>query len=331
MAENKIEIYKSPDKETQIEVRFDHDSVWLTQPQIVSLFHSSKANISEHIRNIFKTGELYEDSTVRNFRTVQKEGKRKVARDRPHYNLDVIISVGYRVNSKRGTQFRQWATRRLREYLVEGYAINKKRLAERDLQVSHLKTGITILRRAVAERPAGPSDAAGLAEMLERFSSGLALLDDYDHESLDTTGKTKRKAVLVKADEYRNLIASMRGHFSSGLFGREKDSSFDSSVSQIFQAFDGKDAYPTLEEKAAMLLYLIVKNHSFVDGNKRIAAACFLYFLGKNNLLYDKKGTPSIHNDALAALTLFIAVSKPSEMETVKQVIISVLNRKKST
>jgi hypothetical protein len=325
--ENKIEIYKSPDKETRIEVRFEGDSVWLTQQQMAQLFKQTKQNVSLHIKNCFKEKELTSSSVVKESLTTAADGKKYKTQ---YYNLDVIISVGYRVKSVRGTQFRQWATQRLREYLVEGYAINKKRLAEKNLELKNLKTGITILRRAIAERAQDLEDAGGLAALLKQFSGGLTLLDDYDHETLDSAGKTARKAVVVQPDEYRKLIRSMSDDFASDLFGKEKDTSFESSVRQIYQSYDGKEIYPTLEEKASMLLYLIVKNHSFIDGNKRIAAACFLYFLGKNRLLYDKSGQPYINNDTLAALTLFIAVSKPAEIQTVKQVVVSVLNRKKT-
>ncbi|MDO9112042.1 MAG: virulence protein RhuM/Fic/DOC family protein [Desulfatirhabdiaceae bacterium] len=210
--------------------------------------------------------------------------------DKPvvYYNLDVIISVGYRVKSKRGVQFRQWATKRLKEYLVDGYAINQKRLEERNLELQHLKTGIAILRRAIAHQAQNLDDAENLAGLLERFFGGLSLLDDYDHETLDVTGKTKRKAVVIDLVEYQKLIDAMRSEFSSDLFGRKKDTGFESSIRQIYQSFGGTELYPSVEEKAAMLLYLIVKNHSFIDGNKRIAAACFIYFLERYSLLYLK-------------------------------------------
>jgi len=322
--ENKIEIYKIADRETQINVRFEQDTVWLTQQQMASLFEQTKQNISLHINNCFKEGELYADSVVKESLTTAVDGKRYPTK---YYNLDVIISVGYRVKSKRGTQFRQWATSRLKEYLVEGYAINQKRLEERNLEVQHLKTGIAILRRAIEYQAKNLDDAEHLAGLLEQFSGGLSLLDDYDHETLDVTGKTKHKAVIIEAAEYQKLVDAMRGEFAYDLFGREKDTGFESSIKQIYQSFGGTEMYPTVEEKAATLLYLIVKNHSFIDGNKRIAAACFLYFLGKNGLLYHQNGETIISNEALASLTLFIAVSKPEEMQTVKQVTISILNR----
>ena len=239
-----------------------------------------------------------------------------------HYNLDVIISVGYRVKSKQGTQFRIWANSILKEYLVKGYAINEKRLAQKEQEVQILKNGIQILSRAIEEKTADN-------EWLATFAEGLSLLDDYDHEQLDYRGLTTKAAVYPTKGDYQQLINEMLDEFDSDVFGRAKDESFESSLAQIEKGFGDKDFYPTLEEKATMLLYLIVKNHSFVDGNKRIAAACFLKFLQQNNMLFNTQQQPIISNDTLASLTLFIAVSKPEEMETVKRLVISVLNRNK--
>jgi len=245
-----------------------------------------------------------------------------------HYNLDVIISVGYRVKSKRGVQFRQWATARLKEYLVEGYSLNQKRLEERNLEIKRLQDGISILRRTLESQEFSIQETGDLAALLDEFARGLTLLDDYDHASLDLTGKTKRNAIPIDVGEYRSIIESMRGGFQSDLFGREKDDTFGGSVEQIYQSIGGQELYPSLEDKATMLLYFIVKNHSFVDGNKRIAAACFLYFMEKNGLLHRGGNGSLIDNESLAAITLFIAISKPEEMQTVKQVVISLLNRK---
>ncbi len=325
---NQIQIYKTPEQDIQLEVRFEEESVWLTQQQMASLFEQTKQNISLHINNCFKEKELIKDSVVKESLTTATDEKQYWTK---YYNLDVIISVGYRVKSKRGTQFRQWATKRLKDYLVEGYAINQKRLEERNLELKHLKEGISILHRAIEHQAKTIVDAQQLAALLEQFSDGLLLLDDYDHETLDKQGKTRRETVRVSKDRYLQLIEAMRTEFSSDVFGVPKDDSFDSSINTIYQAFGGTELYPTLEEKAAMLLYLVVKNHSFVDGNKRIAAACFLYFMEQNGLLYGPNGIAVISNDALASITLFIAVSKPDEMETVKKVIISILNRRIST
>lgn len=319
-------IYQTDDNQIQIEVQFDGETVWLSQNQIGQLFNQTKQNISLHINNCFKEGELVRDATVKESLTVRKEGKRTVKRKIELYNLDVIISVGYRVKSQQGTRFRIWANGVLKQYLVEGYAINENRLAQKEQEIRMLKDGIHILTRAatlaIEEKT---TDNA----ILETFAKGLSLLDDYDHEQLDKKGLTKKEANYPSLKEYQSIIKSMLTEFSSDVFGKEKDKSFESAVRQIEKGFGNEDFYPTLEEKAATLLYLVVKNHAFVDGNKRIAAACFLKFLEQNDMLFNTEKQPIISNDTLASLTLFIASSKPEEMETVKRLVISVLNRSK--
>ncbi len=322
--DNQIDIYQT-NNGTEITVQLSNQTIWLDTHSIARLFDVQRPAIVKHIQNIYKTEELTEDSTCSILEQVASDGKK---RKMNLYNLDVIISVGYRVNSQKATQFRIWATQRLKDYLIEGYAINQKRLAERNLELKHLKEGISILHRAIEQHAQNLADATNLAGLLQQFSAGLLLLDDYDHETLDSKGKTSRDTVQISKEQYLTFIESMRTDFSSDVFGKPKDSSFDSSIHQIYQSFDGHELYPSLEEKAAMLLYLIVKNHSFVDGNKRIGAACFLYFLEQNGLLYTPSGDAIISNDALASLTLFIAVSKPDEMQTVKKVVISILNRR---
>lgn len=316
---SEIVIYKSPENQAQVEVTFEGETFWLSLNQISSLFGRDKSVISRHLKNIFSSGELDKNSVVAKNATTASDGK---TYEVEYYNLDAIISVGYRVNSVRGTQFRQWATQRLREYLVSGYAINEKRLAEKQQQVEYLKSGIRILSRAISEQAFAED-----SNILSVFAKGLALLDDYDHEQLDIKGKTIRETVYPDVREYLEIIAKMRSSSSSGVFAVPKDQSFYSSVSQIAQSFNGEELYKSIEEKAATLLYLIVKNHSFVDGNKRIGAACFLYFLRQNNLLYKKDQSPVISNDTLAAITLFVATSKKEEMDTVKKMVISILNR----
>ncbi len=247
---NEIVIYKTPDNETKVEVRFEEETVWLNQNQIVSLFHSSKATISEHIKNIYSVKELDKGSTVRKYRTVQKEGNRNVTRERLYYNLDIIISIGYRVNTKRGILFRQWATQKLKDYLVQGYAINQKRLEERELELKYLKSGISIIKRTIENQSINFDDAKKLTSLLEDFSSGLSLLDDYDHGKLDVKGKSRKKTIIIKSHEYKKLIEAMRKEFKSKLFGKEKDRSFESSISQIYQSFNGKELYSSIDEKA---------------------------------------------------------------------------------
>lgn len=321
--DKQIEIYQANDGSTQINVQFEQDTVWLTQAQMGQLFEKNKRTISEHIRNIFKEGELDEKLVVRKSRITTQHGAiagKTQTSSVNIYNLDVIISVGYRVKSQRGTQFRIWASNILKEYLIQGYAVNEKRLAQKEQEVQLLKGGIQILSRAIEEKLEDN-------EWLTVYAKGLRLLDDYDHEQLDAKGLTKRAASYPTLEAYFEVVNQMKSEFDSAVFGKEKDNSFQSSLNQIAKGFGKSDFYPTLEEKAAMLLYLIVKNHSFVDGNKRIAAACFLKFLQQNNMLFNNKQQPIIANETLASLTLFIASSKPEEMETVKRLVISVLNR----
>lgn len=316
---NEILIYKTDTDQIQVDVEFDGNTVWLSLNQVATLFGRDKSVISRHFNKIFKANELDRNSVVAKNATTASDGK---VYQVEFYNLDAILSVGYRVNSKEGAQFRIWANRVLHEYLVQGYAINEKRLAQKEQEVQILKGGIQILSRAIEEKKAHN-------EWLAIFAKGLSLLDDYDHEQLDAKGLTKREADYPSLADYQALINQMLAEFDSDVFGKEKDKSFESSVAQIAKGFGADDFYPTLEEKAAMLLYLVVKNHSFVDGNKRIAAACFLKFLQQNKMLFDNQQQPIISNDTLASLTLFIASSKPEEMETVKRLVISVLNRNK--
>ena len=317
--ENQIQIYENIDSGVSLEVQFEGDTVWLTQSQLSELFKQTKQNISLHINNCFKEGELDVNAVVKDSLTTAADGKKYKTK---FYNLDVIISVGYRVKSKQGTQFRIWTNSILKEYLVKGYAVNEKRLAQKEQEVQLLKNGIQILSRAIEEKTEEN-------EWLSIFSKGLQLLDDYDHEELDSKGLTKKQALYPSREDYQQLINQMVVDFDSQVFGKEKDQNFESSIAQIEKGFGKNDFYPTLEEKATMLLYLVVKNHSFVDGNKRIAAACFLKFLQSNEMLFNAQQELIIGNDTLASLTLFIASSKPDEMETVKRLVISVLNRNK--
>ena len=322
---NQIEIYQATDGSTQINVQFEQDTVWLTQAQMAELFGKGRTTITEHINNVFTEGELLEEVVCRDFRHTTQHGAIKgksQSKNVKYYNLDVIISVGYRVKSKQGTQFRIWANKILKEYLVKGYAVNEKRLAQKEQEVQLLKNGIQILSRAIEQKTEEN-------EWLSIFSKGLQLLDDYDHEELDSKGLTKKQGIYPTREDYQELINQMVVDFDSQVFGKEKDQNFESSIAQIEKGFGENDFYLTLEEKATMLLYFVVKNHSFVDGNKRIAAACFLKFLQTNEMLFNAKNELIISNDTLASLTLFIASSKPEEMVTVKRLVISVLNRNK--
>lgn len=322
---NKGEIILYNDK-PNVEIRLENNTIWLNQKQMAELFDKDSDTIGLHLKNIYTTKELNKNATTEKYSVVQIEGKREVNRKVLFYNLDAIISVGYRVNSKRGTQFRIWANSILKDYLVQGYAINQKRLEQKEQEVKLLKDGIHILTRTVSK---AIEDKASDTIILETFAKGLSLLDDYDHEELDAKGLTTKEANYPSLNDYQEIINQMLTEFDSDVFGKEKDKSFESSVAQIAKGFGDDDFYSSLEEKATMLLYFVVKNHSFVDGNKRIAAACFLKFLQQNSMLFNSEQQPIISNDTLASLTLFIASSKPEEMQTVTRLVISVLNRNK--
>ena len=325
---NEIEIYKDKDNQTQIEVKFEEDTVWLNQAQLADLFKGSRTNIVEHIKNIYKTGELEELSTCRKFRQVRKEGKRSVERQIDHYNLDIIISVGYRINSKRGTQFRQWATQRLKEYLVKGYAINEKRLQEAENRFNELKQAIQLFDKVAHVKEISGSEAQGLLKVLSDFTVALNILDQYDHQTLKIKKSKSKEVFRISYKEAIKAVEGLKSKFGgSALFGNEKDKSFKGSLNGIYQTFDGKDLYPSVEEKAAHLLYFVVKNHSFTDGNKRIAAFLFVWFLDRNNLLYHQ-GKKVIDDNALVALTLMIAESNPDDMSMMIKVIVNLINNK---
>lgn len=315
-------IYQSGENQIEVMVQFENDTVWLNRQQLAVLFDRDIKTVGKHLKNIFKEGELDKTSTVAKFATVQKEGGRLIQREIEFYNLDVIISVGYRVNSKQGIIFRKWATARLKEYLINGYSINQYRLQQKQQEVEFLRTGIRIVSRTIKDNFQDEQKRVFL-----QFANGLLLLDDYDHESLDRIGNTFRETVYPTYEEYTELINDMNKSIDSKVFAQPKDDSFYSSINQIKQSIENIDLYPSIEEKAANLLYFITKNHSFVDGNKRIAAACFLYFLQQNNSLYNENGIPIITNETLAMLTLYIANSKSHEKEVVNRLTISVLNR----
>ena len=327
LAKGEIIIYTSEDGKISLDTKLENDTVWLTQKAMSELFDVKVPAINKHLNNIYKEQELEQEATISKMETVQKEGKRVVSRETTFYNLDAIISVGYRVNSSRATQFRKWATSVLKEYVTKGYAINELKLQKQQSQINSLKSAIAIFERGLNNQIEDLSQAKDLTKLITDFAKGLDLLDDFDHQNLDQKGKTQKEVQTVSKEEFLNVINNMKSDFESDVFALPKDESFESSINQIYQTFDGNDCYPTLEEKAAMLLYLITKNHSFVDGNKRIAASCFLYFLDKNNMLYNKNGTAIIDNGALFAITVLIAESNPKEMETVKQIVVSVLNR----
>jgi len=328
MIESEIKIYQTDDGQTEIDVKFDHETVWLTQKQMAQLFDKDSDTIGFHLKNIYQSGELEELPTTEESSVVQREGKRQIQRKIKIYNLDAIISVGYRVNSKRGIQFRIWASKIIKEYLLKGFAIDNKRLIQQNDQLKELQTTVKILGDSLSYKKLTDDESIGLLKIITQYAYALDILDRYDYQSLeikDTSGKEIYQ--LTYAEAMAQIKLAKKFHGNSDLFGREKDESFKSSISTIYQTFDGIDLYPSIEEKAANLLYFITKNHSFSDGNKRIAAFLFLYFLERNGILFDESGNKRIADNTLVALTLMIAVSKPAEKDTMTKVIVNLINK----
>lgn len=324
--DNKIVIYQTADGQTTVDVRMEGDTVWLSQAQMAELFQTDRTSILRHIKNIYKTGELEEDSTCAFFAQVRTEGKRTVTRQIPYYNLDLIISVGYRVNSLRGTQFRIWANRVLKEYLLKGYAVNKALTEQR---YTELKQLVAVLGRTVKVHETLTSDdALNLIEVVSDYAYALDTLDKYDYQQLAVEQTTNEAKFHATYEGAMQAIEELKTKFGgSQWFAHEKDDSFKSSIGQIYQTFGGEDLYPSVEEKAAMLLYLVTKNHSFSDGNKRIAATLFLWFMAGNGILYNPDGTKRIADNTLVALTLMIAESRTEEKDVMVKVVVNLINK----
>ncbi|PCJ22576.1 MAG: cytochrome C biogenesis protein CycH [Flavobacteriales bacterium] len=323
--ENKdqIIIYKAEDGQTQIDVQLQDETIWLNQAQLVDLFDKTKQNISLHVRNVFKEGELDENSVVKEYLTTAADGKKYKTK---FYNLDVIISVGYRVKSKRGTQFRIWANNVLKEYLVKGYALNERKLKEAQQQFSELQQSIKLLENVVNQKQLNSDEATSLLKVITEYSHALSLLDQYDHQKLSIQKKVDEDINKLTYDEaIKQIILWRDSHDGGALFGNEKDASFKSSLETIYQTFDGIDLYPSTEEKAANLLYFVVKNHSFSDGNKRIAAGLFVFFLDKNRKLYNADGSKIIADNALVAITIMIAESNTEEKDVMIKLIVNLM------
>ncbi len=321
-------VFRPQGNKIAVEVKLKEETVWLSLTQMAFLFGRDKSVISRHLHNIFKSKELTRGSTVAFFATVQQEGGHPVEREVEYFNLDAILSVGYRVNSKRGTQFRIWATNVLKQHLVQGYTINEKRLKEHSQNVKALQRTVQMLAD-LSERKALTSDEAkGLFEVIRDYSYGLDVLDDYDHGRIQIKSATAKESYQLTYDEGIRLIQQMRQKFGgSSLFGHEKDQSFKSALGAIYQTFGGKDLYPSIEEKAAHLIYLVVKNHAFSDGNKRIAAALFVWFLDRNKILYRADGSKRIADNALVAITLMIAESQPKEKDIIAALVVNLINK----
>ena len=323
MPQSSIEIYTAPDNSIQLQVKLEQETVWITQEQMTLLFQRDKSTISRHLKNIFVSGELDENSVVAFFATTASDGK---IYNVLHYNLDAIISVGYRVNSKRGIQFRQWANRVLKEYLIKGYAVRTNMQLQ---QYQELKQLVSVLQQTIQNEALTTNEARDLVKVVTDYTYALDTLDNYDYQRLaisDTEGTERFHATYENAME---AIHSLKEKFGeSWLFGNEKDDSFKSSIGQIYQTFDGQELYPSVEEKAAMLLYLVTKNHSFSDGNKRIAATLFLWFMDRNGILYTQEGNKRIADNTLVALTLMIAESRTEEKDVMVKVVVNLINKK---
>ena len=320
MEENKIIIYQTEDGQTQIDVRLENETVWLNVEQMSLLFNREESNVRRHIINVFKEGELERENNVH---FLHVNGVKKPV---PFYNLDVIISVGYRVKSKRGTAFRIWARNIIKDYLVKGYAVNERIRKE---QIGELRQLVGMLGRTIQNQSLLSNDETNaLFEVVTNYTYALDTLDNYDYERLTIDKTTKEEPFHATYENAMEAINGLREKFGgSVLFGNEKDDSFKSSIGQIYQTFGGEELYPSVEEKAAMLLYLVTKNHSFSDGNKRIAATLFLWFLNNNHILYREDGSKRLADNTLVALTLMIAESKTEEKDVMVKVVVNLINQ----
>ncbi len=321
-----IVIYTAEDNSVQIDVKLENETVWLSQQQMAMLFVTDRTSILRHINNIYKSGELEETSTCAKIAQVRLEGKRYVERTIPFYNLDMIISVGYRVNSKNATKFRRWATTIIKDYLVKGYAINQKITQKR---YEELKDVVRLMSRTYQlQESVTTEEADGLLTMIGDYVYALDILDHYDFQQLTLEKTTTEEPFHATYENAMEAINRLKPKFGgSALFANEKDESFKSSIGQIYQTFGGEELYPSVEEKAATLLYLVVKNHSFSDGNKRIAAMLFLWFMDGNKVLYATDGHKRISDNTLVALTLMIAESRPEEKDIIIKLVVNLINQ----
>ncbi|MBO6288394.1 MAG: virulence protein RhuM/Fic/DOC family protein [Prevotella sp.] len=329
MEENKIIIYQTEDGQTQIDVRLENDTVWLTQAQMAELFQKDRTVITRHINNVFKEGELAKEQVCAKFAHTTRHGAmngKSQTQELTLYNLDVIISVGYRVKSKRGTAFRIWARRVLKDYLIKGYAVNERIRKE---QIGELRQLVGIIGRAIQNKQIESNEEnQALFDIVVDYTYALDTLDNYDYERLSISKTTQEDKFHATYENAMQAINALREKFGgSTLFGNEKDDSFKSSIGQIYQTFGGEELYPSVEEKAAMLLYLVTKNHSFSDGNKRIAATLFLWFLNNNRILYRADGSKRIADNTLVALTLMIAESRTEEKDVMVKVVVNLINQ----
>ncbi len=317
---NSIEIYHSQDGSVQLNVKLENETVWLSANQMAMLFDRDAKTIRKHINNVFADGELAKESNTQKMRVANSD------KPVPFYNLDVIISVGYRVKSRQGVQFRQWATSVLKQYLIKGYVVNQQIKLDR---YNELKDVVRLMSRSIVLQDNVTTDEySGLFNVISDYVYALDTLDQYDYQSLSISKTTKKEPFRATYDNAMEVINALKEKFGgSKWFANEKDDSFKSSIGQIYQTFGGEELYPSVEEKAAMLLYLVVKNHSFSDGNKRIAAMLFLWFLNNNRVLYAKDGHKRIADNTLVALTLMIAESRTEEKDVMVKVVVNLINK----
>lgn len=319
-------IYQAGPDRIQIEVKLERESVWLSLNQIAVLFNRDKSVISRHLSGVFREQELDRHSVVAKNATTGSDGKTYQVE---YFNLDVIISVGYRVKSQQGTQFRIWANRILKDYLLNGYAIDRSRLQQQSRQLDELRQTVKLLGHVIESKALNTEEATGLLKVITDYTYALDVLDQYDHQALEMGPTTKEEFFRISYPDAMKAIKGLKDRFGgSNLFGNEKDESFQGSLAAIYQTFGGKDLYPSVEEKAANLLYFVTKNHSFSDGNKRIAAFIFVWFMEKNAILYRPDGSKKLADNALVALTLMIAESKPEEKDTMTKVVVNLINLK---
>ncbi len=324
---SEIIIYKTSDNSPAIEITYDADTFWMSLNQIADLFERDKSVISRHIKNILDEGEVSEYdafATVAKNATVQQEGKRRVNRQITYYNLEIILAVGYRVSSVKGTQFRIWATQRLKEYLVQGYSVNQKRLEE-------LGKIVQLIESSNKNDNFQLKEAKGLLDILSNYTKSFVLLNQYDSDSLPKQSLNENVTYEIQYEEAKSAISELKSQLiakkeATELFGNEKDKSFKSSLQSIVQTFDGQYLYPSIEEQAANLLYYVIKNHSFSDGNKRIGAFLFVWFLEKNKHRFKANGEVKINDNGLVALALLVAQSNPDEKELMVNLIINLIN-----
>lgn len=328
---NEIVIYQTPDNQTQVEVQFDKETVWLSQKQMAEIFGTEVPGINKHVKNIFHSGELRREGTISKMEIVRDEGKRKVKRTIEVYNLDMIISIGYRVNSERATQFRIWATNTLKSYLVKGYALNEKRLTQLTQNLQQLKNTVELISAGAKSEALQLQEAKGLLQIINNYTRSFVLLNQYDSNNFDSVNLSENITYEIKYKEAKIAIKELKKQLfakeeATNLFGNEKDESFKSSLATITQTFRNQYLYHSIEEQAAHLLYFVIKNHSFTDGNKRIGAFLFIWFLDKNRHRFKQNGELKINDNGLTAIALLVAQSEPSEKELMIQLIINLIS-----